>query len=192
MVQLTPCPRCKDSDCVLSVPAAYSSARFTESALIVMRDDETTFARRRAARATVNAALPIVAEKNLAMAPDTGYGCLGIVFGGFFGMFAVLWLIAHYSHGDGDAGSLAVGVILGLLSVFGFFVLFLALARQPKINAGKPAAEAIWRLGWYCCRCAVVYFQAGEEPAGVISGQPLTPAQFKHIVWTAGGYGKST
>jgi hypothetical protein len=159
-----------------------------------MRDDEATFARRHAARATVNAALPIVAARDLAMAPELFLGCAGCL-GIVFGIVAIGALTAYLTltdHNNGDSVLLAVGAIAGLLSLFGISRLPRALARQQKIKAGKPAAEAIWRLGWYCCRCAVVYFQAGEEPSGVASGQPLTPAQFQHIVWTAGRYDEST
>ena len=95
MVQLTPCPRCKDSDWGLSVPAAYSSARSTESARGVMRGDETTFARRSAARATVNAALPIVAAKDLAMAPDN-YGRLAAV---------IVWTAGGYGESTDQTGN---------------------------------------------------------------------------------------
>ena len=138
---------------------------------------------------TVNAALPVVAVKDLAMAPvgvTQGFGCL-TVFLGAVGAFMVHEYWTDRQNGGGVL--LVVGASAVLLFVLCLFSLALALIRQPKIKAGMPAAEAVWRLGWYCCRCAVVYFQAGEEPPGVTPGQPLTPAHFKHIVWTAGRYG---
>jgi hypothetical protein len=180
--RLAPCPRCRHSDSILSVPAAYASARSTEAATRAIRDNEV--------RVTVNAALPIVAARDLAMAPDgidPNFGCLTV----FLGIAAIgAPIVYEYGtdHQNGDSVLLVVGAAAGLLFVLCIFLLSLALARQPKIKAGKPAAEAVWRLGWYCCRCAVVYFQAGEEPSGVTSGQPLTPAHFRHIVWTAGRY----
>jgi hypothetical protein len=192
--RLTPCPRCRYSDAVLSVPAAYISASSTEAARRVMNDSEATIARRHAARVTVNAALPIVSAKDLALAPGTFPGCAGCL-GIFFGIAAIGALTAYQTltdHNSGDSALLVVGAIAGLLSLFGISQLPRALTRQRKVKAGKPAAEAIWRLGWYCCRCAIVYFQAGEAPSGVRSGQPLTPAQFQHIVWSAGRYDKST
>ena len=163
---LAPCPRCRHSDSVLSVPAAYASASHTEAAMDVLRDKEATFTRKRAAGASVYAALPIVAAKDLAMAP---------VFFVFHFVFFFVFVVVSFQvfvfvqvFGSGSFfgfGSVAISAsIAGLLFVLGIFRLFRALARQPRIKAGKPAAEAIWCLGWYCCRCAVVYFQAGKNP----------------------------
>jgi len=181
--RLAPCPRCGYGDSILSVPAAYSSARHGEAAARVSRGNEV--------KVTVNAALPVVAARELAMAPANvvpEFGCLSA----FLGIAAIGAPIVYEigtDHQNGDSVLLVAGAIAGLLLVLSVLRLSLALARQPKIKAGKPAAEAVWRLGWYCCRCAVVYFQARDEPAGVTPGQPLTPAQFRHIVWTAGRYG---
>jgi hypothetical protein len=48
----------------------------------------------------------------------------------------------------------------------------------------------VWRRGWYCARCGVVYFQPGEQPSGTAEGQTLHPEQFRRLVWSAGGYGQ--
>jgi len=183
--RLAPCPRCGYGDGILSVPAAYSSARSSEAATRRIRDNEV--------KVTVSATLPVVAAKDLAMAPADvvpEFGCLS-VFLGIVAIGAPVVYEVGTDHQNGDSVLLVAGAIAGLLFVLSIVRLFLALARQPKITAGKPAAEAVWLSGWYCRRCAIVYFQAGEEPAGVTSRQPLTPAQFKHIVWTAGRYGAS-
>ncbi len=172
--RLAPCPRCGSRDSILSVPAAYASARSSAAATRAIRDNEV--------RVTVSAAaLPVVAARDLAMAPDgAGRGLFFVAF--------VLGLGALILHSNG-AADWVVGVTAGLSLVLFVFSLSLAVARQSKIKAGRPAAEAVWRMGWYCCRCAVVYFQAGEEPAGVTADQPLAPEHFRHIVWTAGRYG---
>ena len=189
--QLTPCPRCGYSNSVLGVPAAYAAACSTEAAARVARDDEAGRARRNAARAVVHSALPVVPASELALAPASFFpvfGC-GVVF---FGVVAV-GALTIYQLATGPYNSdftlLVVSAVAGLLFILCVSQLPRALVRRQKIRAGKPSAEAIWRLGWYCCRCAVVYFQAGENPAGSAPGQPLTPAQFKRIVWTAGRYG---
>jgi len=188
--QLTPCPRCGYSDSVLGVPAAYAAARSTEAAARVVRDDEASHARRHAARAVVRSALPIVPANELALAPTSFFPEFGwgVVFFGVVavGALAIYQLAADHS---GDFTLLVVSAVAGLLFMLCISQLPRALARHQKIKAGKSSAEAIWRLGWYCCRCAIVYFQAGEDPVGSTPGQPLTPAQFKRIVWTAGRYG---
>ncbi|MFC4589909.1 hypothetical protein [Sphaerisporangium corydalis] len=176
------------------MPAAYAAARSTETAAHVVRDDEASLARRRAARAALDSALPIVPADELAMAPTSyvpALGCGGVLFGVVTVGALTIYQLAT-EHRSGDSVLLAVGAAAGLLSVFFILLLLPARARRQKIEAGRPAAEAIWRRGWYCYRCAIVYFQAGEQPAGIAPGQPLTPAQFKHIVWTAGRYGRST
>src|SRR5438034_11676767 len=80
--RLTPCPRCGYGDSVLAVPAAYAAARSAEAAARVVRDGEATIARRRAARAVIDAAPLVVSARELAMAPanlSPALGC-GVVF----------------------------------------------------------------------------------------------------------------
>ena len=189
--RLAPCPRCGYSDCVLSVPAAHAAARSTEAATQVVRDDEAGWARRRAAGAALNAAMPIVSAQELAMAPTSFapfLGCGGILFGIIAVGAFIIYALAT-DHQPGDSVLLVASVAAGLLSAVFALSLPRSLVRRRRIKAGRPAAEAIWRRGWYCYRCAVVYFQAGEQPAGVAPGQPLTPPQFRHIVWNTGRYG---
>ncbi|HKR49346.1 MAG TPA: hypothetical protein VJT72_07150 [Pseudonocardiaceae bacterium] len=202
--QLTSCPRCGYVDLILSVPAAFSSASNTETAHRVVRDDDASMSSRHAARATISAAPPVVPAKQLAMAPSNTrgqFGCLGVVFGGFFGIFAAGALDFYARYGSfppdipPDRTSLVIGCAASIVSLLSFILAISAIrpaiVHRRMVNKGEPAAAAIWRLGWYCCRCAIVYFQAGEAPPGIASGQPLTPAQFQHIVWTAGGYAKT-
>lgn len=92
------------------------------------------------------------------------------------------------SSGDGLFKVLAVVCAVGCgLCVAGLVV---SLVRGRRVRAGRAAAEAVWRRGWYCGRCAVVSFRPGEEPAGVEPGTALDPAAFRELVWAAGGYGK--
>jgi len=190
---LAACPRCGHADAILSVPAAYHSARATEWAGHVARDDDASISRRHAARMAVNAALPVVPARELAVAPGNdevvGYGCLGIVLGGV----AIIMIVVYgaTSSGSGAWLLLVVGFVTGLVCLLSLLQIPAAVARRQLVKAGRPAATAVWQLGWYCCRCAIVYFQIGEAPPGVAPGQPLTPAQFQHIVWTVGGYAKT-
>jgi hypothetical protein len=190
--QLTPCPRCRYSDCVLSVPAARISARSTEAARRMVRDDEALTSRRRDAGATLAAALPIVDARELEVAPSQYLGCYGILLIKA-GVVAVAMLAIYATAAHGTAGGIALlvaGSVAGVLSMLGLAMLIRGFARLSGIAAGRPAAEAIWRRGWYCYRCTVVFFGPGEEPAGIGPGQPLTPAQFRQVVWGAGGFGK--
>jgi ribosomal protein L37AE/L43A len=54
----------------------------------------------------------------------------------------------------------------------------------PPVRFGKLPLND----GWYCGRCGLVYFQPGYEPKGVALRQALSPAQFQHEVYRAGGY----
>lgn len=186
---LAACPRCGHVDAILSVPAAYHSARVTEAAGRVARDDDASRSDRHAARMRVNGALPVVPANELAVAPGNdalvGYGCLGIVLG----VITMGGVTATVAGGGLFPG--VFGFITGLACLFVLLRVPAAVARLRLVNAGRPAATAVWQLGWYCHRCAIVYFQSGEAPPGVAPGQPLWPAQFQHIVWTIGGYART-
>jgi hypothetical protein len=60
--------------------------------------------------------------------------------------------------------------------------------RQRRLVRGLAAAEEVWRHGWYCRRCDVVYFQPGYAPPGVDPRTPLDTGDFRRIVFAAGGY----
>ena len=178
--QLTPCPRCGYGDSVMGVPAAYAAARSTEEAARAARAARDGEAR----VVVVHSASPSVPASELALAPTLFWFEIGVFF---FGVAAAVTLNIYYN--SGNSALLVVSAVAGLLFMLCVSQLPRDLARRRRIKAGKPSAEAIWRLGWYCRRCAVVYFRVGEAPAGSTPGQPLTPAQFQRIVWTAGRYG---
>ena len=60
--------------------------------------------------------------------------------------------------------------------------------RQKRLARGLAAAEEVWRHGWYCRRCDVVYFQPGYAPSGIDPRVPLTTDEFRRTVFAAGGY----
>jgi hypothetical protein len=136
----------------------------------------------------VNAALPVVPARQLAVEPsDDAYGCLGIVLG----VVAIIMIVVYGATSNGSGSGAWVLLVVGFVAGLACLLLIpVAVARLRLVKAGRPAAMTIWQLGWYCCRCAIVYFQTGEAPPGVAPGQPLTPAQFQHIVWAIGGYAK--
>lgn len=92
---------------------------------------------------------------------------------------------------SGDIAIRMVSILCMAISGSCLIATFLALVRRHGIKRGRPAAEAVWRRGWYCARCAVVHFRAGEQPVGVDADQPLAPEVFRDIVWKAGGYAKT-
>lgn len=71
-------------------------------------------------------------------------------------------------------------------------------ARLTRVQRGAPAALALWRGAWYCERCDGVFFPGGAPdapdapdapgaPGG--PGELLSVAEFRQLVWSAGGYG---
>ncbi|MCL2583564.1 MAG: hypothetical protein FWE35_14055 [Streptosporangiales bacterium] len=60
-------------------------------------------------------------------------------------------------------------------------------ARLTRVQRGAPAALALWRDAWYCQRCDGVFFSprtGSDAPDGLLS-----VSEFRHRVWSAGGYG---
>jgi hypothetical protein len=51
--------------------------------------------------------------------------------------------------------------------------------------ADRPKAERLWSQAWYCARCGTVHF----PPAAGQGAGALSLLEFRHRVWTAGGYG---
>jgi hypothetical protein len=204
---LTACPVCDDSEHVIAVPAVFESSSATEDTLshakYVLNDDDSSIAKKRAARETLATTVPAaVRSKLLAPAPRAGtpgcflFGCV------FFALPAVALRYAVKTTDDFTSSdpflanshpedqtlmtlsNVAIGLVVlcALAAVIGY-------VRRRSVQAGRPAADAIWRKGWYCTRCAVVHFAPGEEPEGVSAGQALDPDSFRRLVWTAGGYG---
>jgi hypothetical protein len=61
-------------------------------------------------------------------------------------------------------------------------------SRLVRVRQGMPRALAVWQAAWYCRRCDGVFFAPGTAPEGVSPGKLMSPAEFQHLVWTAGGY----
>ncbi|NQE91177.1 hypothetical protein [Nocardia terpenica] len=61
--------------------------------------------------------------------------------------------------------------------------------RNARIDRGRPAALKAWQHAFYCGGCHHCFWawppaQGIEVPVG----QPLSPNQFRQIVWNLGGY----
>lgn len=201
---LTSCPVCGRDDGVSAVPAVYESSHVIEETIAraqsIVNDDDSSRDSKASARATLAATPPpSVRSRQLALAPTSRWAtCLvGAVFLAFPAGFVQIMAESsrHFSEAnrlapDPENATLAV-VALGFAALSAACVagMVAALIRRGVVHRGRGAADAVWRRGWYCGRCALVHFAPGEEPPGVLMGQVLDPDQFRALVWTAGGYG---
>jgi hypothetical protein len=55
--------------------------------------------------------------------------------------------------------------------------------------AERQAAAEVSERGWYCARCAIVYFQPGGEPPGAHAEYAYSVEDFRRMMFSAGGYG---
>lgn len=107
------------------------------------------------------------------------------VFGAIFGNAAVRVGTAHLRPFVFLAAcTLACGALVAMWSLGAVGV----VRRQRRLAHGLRDAEKVWRHGWYCRRCDVVYFQPGYAPPGVDPRVPLTTDEFRQVVFAAGGY----
>lgn len=200
------CPSCAQAERVHAVPALYESARATEetvaSARRTINDDDASSTRKRAARERLAATPPaLIRSSLLAPAPKTHFG--GYLAGAVFFALPAGGLWAEYRSSEDFANStglesvtsgdsvmraiaIACMVICGCLLAATLW----ALVRRHRVGKGRAAADAVWRRGWYCTRCGVVHFRAGEQPVGADADRALSPDEFRHMVWKAGGYAK--
>jgi hypothetical protein len=160
-----PCPLCGQVDGVRRVPVAHDEACAEFPPRLV---DELAVVPRR--------------EKRSGRVLGAGAASVaGVLFGA--GLVGV---------GTGDPGEsvfmavcfLACGALASICSVGVIGV----SRRQARLARGLAAAEEVWRQGWYCRRCDIVYFQPGYAPAGINTRVPLATGEFRRIVFAAGGY----
>lgn len=181
--------------------AVYASARATEEkrarAEATLRDDDALMARRHAAQRTLATTKPPpVRSRLLAPAPASGAAPLGCGAVVLAMPAAGLWIVAATAGGgessiSGHAALVlaAFAAVLTAAAAAMFAATAVSVGRRKTVRAGRPTADAIWQRAWWCQRCEVVHFAAGDEPRGVGRGQVLDPSGFRAVVWTAGGYG---
>ncbi|MBY8856625.1 hypothetical protein K7711_09075 [Nocardia sp. CA2R105] len=68
-----------------------------------------------------------------------------------------------------------------------FLIAAIRIRRNGLITHGCSAAYEVWRTGFYCHRCETCYFPITSNER-IPARQPLSTAQFRRIVWSAGGY----
>ncbi|MFJ4191830.1 hypothetical protein [Kitasatospora sp. NPDC089509] len=196
MPSLQPCPTCGLADQVRSVAAEYR-AGLTVETVRTRRDDRWRTETREVASNLARALAP-APERH----PERIPGALGAValFGAGFLYFTADSqrdfetsrdrLLAGSSLLDPSAASEADSLQLysGLALLLAVVLLATALLLRVSTNralAGRPHAERLWSTAWYCSRCGTAHF---PPTAGQGAG-PLSLQEFRHRVWTAGGYG---
>jgi len=195
-----PCPKCELLDQVTAVPEVYAASTSAEEAIYAAKTIATNKNQPPEARTAARARLretrpPAVPSRALAPRPPAA-GPLP-AFGLFiFGLIAATLAILG-NHKDPAATTPTTGftlhsttfaVVSALLAALCLIFMIRALVRNHRIAVGLSAAEAVWRCGWYCGRCTIIYFQPGQEPPGAIPGRFLMPGEFRRLVWQSGGY----
>lgn len=96
----------------------------------------------------------------------------------------------------GGSGTTMLGTMVFWCGIAGFAVALAlygrAMARRSRlarVQRGAPAALALWRTAWYCERCDGVYFDGSGDGPGPGGDGLLSAAEFRRLVWSAGGYG---
>ena len=163
--RLVPCVSCGQMDGVVRVPVAHEEA-LVENRLRAVDELAVVPRRQRWVGRVSGAVVASALGLDLGVRAFTvGTAHVGVPV--FLAIFAVA------------SGVLATTWSLGAVG---------AVRRQRRLARGIGAAEEVWRHGWYCRRCDLVYFQPGYAPAGVDPREPLTTQEFRRIVFGAGGY----
>jgi hypothetical protein len=195
--------------------AARSSEATIAHAHHVISDDDAMLSRKQHARATLAATPPsTVGSSVLAPAPKTATGSavfltvlLGIIAGGTWALYSTSrdtsapspstgpgfgsgasGLVEDHARSGHNHTLLVVAVAITVVAAVALIGTVRSGIRRAAIDKGRAAAEDVWRRGWYCERCATVYFLADEAPHGIEPATAITPADFQRAVWTIGGY----
>ncbi|MEY9912810.1 hypothetical protein ABIA35_009077 [Catenulispora sp. MAP12-49] len=89
--------------------------------------------------------------------------------------------------GSYDFGAWMVPAFFSL-PLIGFLAAVVArVRRNSRIRSGQSRAVGVWSHGCICRRCGGVFFPVGT-PLEVPTGQVMSVASFRRIVWSAGGY----
>lgn len=190
---LHPCPRCRLSDQVRSVPAVYHAGRTR----VITRPSQQG-AHNHRARETVSdlaralAPAPIREQPPGRVATGLGVTALAIAFFTFLaGAFARQFAddTPDFATPVRDHRAFDIPVAIPAIAVIAAAVLLVTAAvlsaSAERELAGRPRAEQLWAQAWYCARCGTAHF----PPAVGAAPTALSLPEFRRIVWTAGGYG---
>ncbi|MBF6324792.1 hypothetical protein IU451_19970 [Nocardia cyriacigeorgica] len=192
------CPSCNQLDLVQSVPAiqaggtsttfgtaVYSGTGFTPMGMVPA-----------IGTATVESTHTSALAQDLARAPQTRSSMVLSLAGLVMvapALIAVVGFVASAGGGarDFSASTAVIGsVFLLMLGTPGWICLWIAASRSRRnrqILRGRRRAYPVWQAGIYCHRCGLVFWPFSPAP-GIPVRQPITPANFRWYVWSAGGY----
>lgn len=179
---LYPCPTCYQLDKVVNVTVA----RDASAAAINVKTGEGA-----SPAPSGEIILPTALKTSLSSAPDADGATCGMIALAFISAIptVILYAIHANSPAGGDASfPLWPTYIPGAITALFIFGAIVSGAQGSPVKTGKDAAEAVSRLGWYCGRCGSVYFQPNTAPAGALDAHAYTTAEFRKIVFKAGGY----
>jgi hypothetical protein len=200
--KLQPCPSCGLTDQLISVPAAYLGGQQQVLEHVPPTDDSPARTQTRTVTSALAKALAPAPER-----PNNSMSCLTFVlFVIAVALFTAGALGGHWFQDGSDCPKYggypyhpvapacpdptqqALGWLsaVALLGAIVLSVITASLHRTwRRLMAGRPQAEQLWSKGWYCTRCAVVHF----PPTADAPSRPIGLTEFRHQVWTAGGYG---
>ncbi|MFJ7906640.1 hypothetical protein [Kitasatospora sp. NPDC096204] len=188
-----PCPRCRLTDQVRSVPAVYHAGRTR----VIIRPAQQGAGSHRTREvvsdlARALAPAPIREQPPGRVATGLGVTALAIAFFTFFaGAFARQFNDDTPAFAtpvrDHQAFEIPVAIpVTAVIAAVALLVTAAALrAAADRELSGRARAEQLWAQAWYCARCGTVHF----PPAPGQAPTALSLPEFRRVVWTAGGYG---
>ncbi|MEV0406457.1 hypothetical protein [Actinoallomurus sp. NPDC050550] len=142
-------------------------------------------------RSSINVTSESLIVRELTPAPDAGSAAGGqALWALFYAADAVICVVvAAKTSSTVRTVFLVLTAIFALAAVVAVRGLVLHRSRDKRVEEGLPKARQAWNLGYYCSHCDGVFFVA--SPAGFdLPVRTLMPiSDFRHHVWSAGGYG---
>lgn len=193
------CPQCGYEDLVQSVPAICAAGTSTVSGTDYYSGvgiASTGFVPV-VGSATVHHTRSTVLATELASEPYQRSATRFSLFGVLFSLPALAYIPIAFAAATEPGYEVSIpwtiGASVGLIlilaapSIAMLWVAARRARRNGRIIRGRPTARGVWSAAFYCHRCHVGYWPVAPAP-GVPVRQPLPPAQFRWVVWDAGGY----
>lgn len=193
------CPHCGLYDQVQAVPAvrasgvstvygtnSYSGTGFTASGLVPVIGSAATEQTR-----VSNLARELSPEPVLRGSGKSVWIGLMLLVPAVSSVLVALAAIYEPGRTSSIPSLIATSTVLTLALATPSLLLFTTAARRARLAGrvarGRPAAYRLWNAGKYCHRCGCCFWPnmlGRTAPAR----HPLSPSQFRWIVWSAGGY----
>ncbi|WP_433179732.1 hypothetical protein [Actinoallomurus sp. CA-150999] len=141
-------------------------------------------------RSSINVTSERRIVRELTPAPATGGAAGQALWALFYAADAVISVVvAAKTSSTTRTVFFLLAAIFALAAVVAVRSFVLHRSRDKRVEEGLPKARQAWNLGYYCGHCDGVFFVA--SPAGFdLPVRTLMPiSDFRHHVWSAGGYG---